>query len=267
MRKLAYAAFAAVLALSLGCAITDYPVIFDDRGPDCSQVMDSFYDKALIDTGSQVATLWSNGSDNLFTQVVQDWKGDQWLYTYNNFDPTLDVLFYNNTYCDPIRLTDCAVTTAWNPDPTFTVTDNWFDYTFDTSCSGAKSLSLLVAYLARARECGSAFQKDPQGFAAEFALLSKVNWHGSEWYHAPIDRTNTDVTFNGDLQRIFGRYDLYINDDFNVALQMTANARYQLRAFQNYVDQNGHEIEVNVNYGSLDATWNIFATSFNLDRF
>ena len=76
MKKLLLIALLA--AFSLGCAVTDYPVIFDTRGADSNGVMTGQYDLAFIIT-SQVATIWDDGSDELFTLVSQDWKGDQWL--------------------------------------------------------------------------------------------------------------------------------------------------------------------------------------------
>jgi hypothetical protein len=59
MRKLVFAALAVVVMA--GCAVTDYPVIFDSRGADGDGVLQSFYDKAYIIPTSSVATIWDDG--------------------------------------------------------------------------------------------------------------------------------------------------------------------------------------------------------------
>lgn len=249
-----------VAAFSLGCAVTDYPVIFNTSGADDLGVMQGQYDPAYIVSSAQVATIWSNGSDNLFTVVSQDWEGDQWLKTYNNFDPTASVLFLNQTYCDPaFDKTNCAVVVAWNPD---IPADNVFDYTFNTSCSGARSLSLLVSNTSRIGECGSGVWADRQGAAYEFSNLAKANYHGQSYYHIPVD--NTTATFQvtgGDgavsSMPVYGRFNTYLNDQLGLAVPMTPNMRYQLNWLQNWTSAHGSNVQLNLQYGALNANFNL----------
>lgn len=122
MRKLIYGVLALAL-VATGCAITDYPVISDDRA-DYSGVIRTGH-KAYIMGTSSVATIWDDGSDELFTMVYQNEYGDQKLYTFNNFDPTAAILFVDQTYCD-WRYQGCELARATNPqNPAI---DDPFDY-------------------------------------------------------------------------------------------------------------------------------------------
>jgi hypothetical protein len=277
MKKLLLIALLA--AFSLGCAVTDYPVIFDSRGADGNGVMTGQYDLAYITT-SQVATLWDDGSDELFTLVSQDWKGDQWLKTYNNFDPSGAIIFLDQTYCDPtFDSSFCAIATAWNPDlpnayphgdqgAGYGNVDDPFDYVADFNCNGARSLSLLVSYTSRYGECGSSVWADRQGAAYEFSLLDKVNFRGQSVYHIPVDSTVASFTVNGSEMPVYGRFNMYMNDKLQVAFPMTPNARYQLNAINRVIERDGHFMDVNMTYGSLNANFKVNVTTVQnaLDR-
>lgn len=273
MRKLLCTAFLAAVVLSLGCAITDYPVITDTRGADANGVMVSFYDKAYIIPSGQIATLWADGSDELYTLVAQDWKGDQWLYTYNNFDPSSAFNFLEQTYCDPTRQSNCAAVVAWNPDlPGYPYgsgneVDDVFDYVWDTSCSGARSLSLLVSYSSRPLgECGSGIWADKQAAYYEFANLETVNFRGNQYYHLPIDNSVASFSLTGQdgatgTMPVFGRFNAYIDSKLRMALPVTPNAQFQLRWINNWVASHGNYIDMDVTYGSLTANFKVNVTS------
>jgi hypothetical protein len=277
MKKLLLIALLA--AFSLGCAITDYPVIFDTRGADANGVMTGQYDLAYIVT-SQVATIWDDGSDELFTLVSQDWKGDQWLKTYNNYDPSGLINFLDQTYCDPtFDSSFCAIATAWNPDlpnayphgdqgAGYNNVDDPFDYVLDLNCNGARSLSLLVSYTSRYGECGSSVWADRQGAAYEFSLLEKVNFRGQSVYHIPVDSTVATFTVNGADMPVYGRFNMYMNDKLQVAFPVTPNARYQLNAIDRVIQRDGHFLDVNMTYGSLNANFKVNVTTVQnaLDR-
>jgi hypothetical protein len=278
MKKLLLIALLA--AISLGCAVTDYPVIFDDRGADDDGVMTGQYDLAFIIT-SQVATIWDDGTDELFTLVSQDWKGDQWLKTYNNYDASGLINFLDQTYCDPTRDSSfCAISVAWNPDlpnayphgdqgAGYNNVDNPFDYVLDLNCNGARSLSLLVSYTSRYfGECGSSVWADRQGAAYEFSLLDKVNFRGQSVYHIPVNSTVASFTVNGSEMPIYGQFNLYMNDRLQVAFPVTPNARYQLNAIDRVVQRDGHFLDVNMTYGSLNANFKVNVTTVQnaLDR-
>jgi hypothetical protein len=271
---------ALLAAISLGCAVTDYPVIFDDRGADDDGVMSGQYDLAFIIT-SQVATIWDDGTDELFTLVSQNWTGDQWLKTYNNFDGSGLVTFLDQTYCDPtFDSSFCAIALAWNPDlpnayphgdqgAGYNNVDVPFDYILDLNCNGARSLSLLISYTSRYfGECGSSVWADRQGAAYEFSLLDKVNFRGKSVYHIPVDSTVASFTVNGAEMPIYGRFNLYMNDRFQVAFPVTPNARYQLNAIDRVIQRDGHFMDVNMTYGSLSANFKVNVTTVQnaLDR-
>lgn len=284
MRKLLCAAFCAAMVFSFGCAITDYPVITDTRGADANAVMQSFYDKAYIVPSGQVATIWSDGSDELFTEVTQTWEGDQWLYTYDNFDASGMINFLDQTYCDPTRQSDCWITKAWNPDlpnayphgdqgAGYNNEDNVFDYFLDFSCQGARSLSLLVSYTSRIGECGSGIWADKQAAGYEFSTLDRVNFRGQEYYYLPIDSsvasfsvTSTDGATS--VMPIYGRFNGYIDEKLRMVFPITSNAKYQLRWLGNWVNEHGSYIDMTMTYGSLTAGFKINVNSVEnaLDR-
>jgi hypothetical protein len=278
MKKLLFIALLA--AFSLGCAITDYPVIFDSRGADGDGVMDGQYDLAYIIPSSQIATIWDDGTDELFTLVSQDWRGDQRLKTYNNFDPTGTILFLDQTYCDPVRDSNfCAIAEAWNPDlpnayphgdqgAGYGNVDDPFDYVLDLNCNGARSLSLLVSYTSRIGECGSGVWADKQGAAYEFSILERTNFRGQSMYHIPLDSTVASFSVNGKDMPIYGRFNLYMDDNMRTAIPVSSNARYQLMALDRMVQQDGHFLDVDMTYGSLIANFKINVTTVQhaLDR-
>jgi hypothetical protein len=282
MRKVLLLSFLAVL--SLGCAITDYPVIFDTRGADDNGVMSGQYDEAFIIPSMQIATLWSDGSDELYTLVVQDWKADQWLYTYNNFDSSGALNFLAQTYCDPTRQDNCRISTSWNPDlpnayphgdqgAGYNNVDDVFDYTADNSCLGYRSLSLLVSYTSRIGECGSGVWSDKQGAALEFSTLERVNFRGNEYYHLPIDSSVASFSVRGQdgataPMPIFGRFNGYIDEQLRMAIPVTPNAKYQLRWLGNWVNNHGSYLDMDLTYGALTANFKVNVTTVEnaLDR-
>jgi hypothetical protein len=281
MKKFAYIAFVAALAMAFGCAITDYAVMFDTRGADDNQIVDSFYDKAYIIPSGQVATTYDDGSDELFTLVAQDWRGDQWLYTYNNFDPSGLVTFLDQTYCDPTRQSDCALATAWNPDlpeayafgsSPINGTDDPFDYVLDESCSGARSLSLLVSQGTRFGECGSGVWSDKQAAAAEFAALDVTTFQGREFYSLPVDARSTSVRINSLMDDasanmpIFGRFQGYVDDQLRLAVPMTPNAKYQAKWLANWIDNHGAWNELELTFNGLTANFTVTGILANQDR-
>lgn len=282
MKKLVYVAFVAALATAFGCAITNYPVMFDTRGADDSQIVDSFYDKAYIIPSGQVATIYDDGSDELFTEVVQNWRGDQVLYTFNNFDPTGLVNFLDQTYCDPTRADNCASVTANNPDLPEAYTfgsgplneqDDPFDYTLDASCSGARSLSLLVDVGSRIGECGSGIWADKQAAAAEFAALDITTFQGKEYFSLPIDNRNTQITINSHLtgaqatMPVFGRFQGYVDNELRLVIPVTPNAKYQAKWLANWIANQGPANEFGVVYNGLNTSFNVNAILANTDRF
>ncbi len=271
MRKLIYAALISAVLLSLGCAVTDYPVIFDTAGPWADTVLDGQYDQAYIIPSSQVATEYADGSDELFSTVAQDNMGDQWLYTYNNFDSSAEISFLDQTYCDPTRQEGCAIVTAWNPDlpenyphgDQTNQVDDPFDYALNEDCLGARSLSLFVGMNARIGECGSGIMADPQAAAYEFSLLEQVNFRGKQVYKLPFDNSVASFTLTAQEtgavkdMPVYGRFNTYLDTELRMIMPYSANMEYQKRFLQRFIDANGSAVQLDVTYGSLNAQFNV----------
>lgn len=259
-----------------GCAITDYPVIFDSRGAGEEMVVDTGYQAAYIQPSVQAATVWDDGTDQVITLVSQDWTGDQWIKTYLNFDPTSAVVFLDQTYCDPFSSLDPAgwCIAAWNPDlpgdsPHGTppgTGDDPFDYILNPGVSGARSLSLLLAMNSRVGECGSGLWYDKQALMYEFSLLERVNWHGRPYYLVPIDGLNTEVRITGEdgaveAMPIYGIFRLYVDDRVRMAIPMTPNSKYQLRWIEGFTAGHGPTLRGQLTYGSLVADFQAKVTT------
>jgi hypothetical protein len=274
MRKLLYATLiVALVASAFGCAITNYPIITDDRA-DFSGIVRTGHKAYVVPTG-QVATIYSDGSDELFTLVYQNQYGDQKLYTFNNFDPTAAVSFLDQTYCD-WRYEGCEITRAWNPHQD-NGQDDPFDYEFFPECSGARSLSLLTDQLSRLGECGdSLFEKNSQEMAAEFANLATTSFRGEEAYVVPFSAANTSVTLTGQngvttSMPVLGQVDSVLTNELQLVVPMVPNLRHNLQWLNNFVSQNGDNVGLSVQYGSLQGGINAriseAGVNYNLSRF
>ncbi len=239
----------ALVAAVGGCALTDYPVITDDRG-DYSGVIRTGH-KAYITQTSQVATIWPDGSDELFSMVYQNAYGDQRLYTFNNFDPTATALFLdqNYGYCD-WNYEGCEIVRAWNPHQN----DDALDYEFFADCSGARSLSLLVAQQNRLGECGDGlFSADVQGLAGEFADLATTTWRGETAYVIPVSAANTSVALDGVVVPLYGQFNGFVTDRLQVMIPMTPNARHELKWLSRWIAENGSSATATISWGSLST--------------
>ena len=270
MKKLLYGVFCLALVASLGCAVTDYPVISDTRG-DFSGVIRTGHKAYIIPSGS-VATLWSDGSDETFSTVYQNNYGDQKLYTFNNFDPSASVIFLDQTYCD-WRYEGCEVTRAWNPAQSNV--DDPFDYEFFPDCSGARSLSLLVGMSSRIGECGDNLG-NKQNLMGEFANLAVTTWRGGTAYILPLSSENTTINLTAlsgarSVLPLFGSTTGFITERLQTVFPIGPNVRHTLRAAQQFASENGARAIADVNYGSVNASFNIKINaqglSYNLNRF
>ncbi len=264
-------AFLGLICLSIGCAITDYPVIFDSRGPYDNNVLTGQYDQAYIIPTTQVATIWSDGSDETYTVVQQDWTGDQWLRTYNNFDPTASVIFLDQTYCDPVRQPGCVAIVSWNPD--FPSCDNYprplkCDDSTDlyednyATCSGARSICFFIGVSSRIGECGSGLWGDKQSLAAEFVQLVQTTFRNRSVYALPMDSHVMSVQLTARdgasaQMPIFGRFEAYLDDQLRFMTQVSPNVRYQVRWLQNWTRAHGSETDVVVTYGAFQAPFRV----------
>jgi hypothetical protein len=157
MRKLFYLGFCAVLAMGIGCAITNYDLITDNDQvykdnctfPNCPATVNT-NGKAHIIESSQVATIWDDGVDELFTNVDQKANGDRTLTTYNNFSTFDGPWWHDDFYCNP-DWNGCAIWTA--PDPQ-TGDVSLFDGQWNQNCLGSRSLFYLISTPRYYGECG-----------------------------------------------------------------------------------------------------------------
>lgn len=218
MKKLFYLGFCLVLAMGVGCAITNYDLIVDNNqvkqqkgaGPVCDTLGLYGYfghcgfvvntsGKAHIIEGSQAATGWPDGYDEIINFVDQKANGDRVLTTYDNFSADFPI-FHSDVYCNP-DWQGCAVTTSQDPQ----VGDaSIFDYSLNAHCFGARSLSLLLSTYRFYGECGRSIDQ----FAAGLSMLEK---QGNSYYilltpantnallRSMSDGTTTAVGLNFDI--------------------------------------------------------------------
>lgn len=270
MSRLILTGWGILLALALGCAATDYPFIEDTRGGYTGIVRTAH--PAYIVPSVSFATVYPDGSDELFNLVHQNQYGDQMIYTHNNFDPTASVYFLEQTYCD-WRFQDCEVTRAWNPRQN----DDRFDYEFFEDCSGARSVGSLLAYTSRIGECGDVWFGDKsQAFAALFAELDTTTWRGSTAYHLPVNAGTVRVTLTdgagiSHAMPIFGQIDVVITDALQAIVPMKPTARHQLAWLRGWALEHGERATMTVEIGGLrhetDVVFRTEGLAYNEGRF
>lgn len=192
MKKALYLGFCLVLAMGVGCAITNYELITDNdqvANGQGSGVINT-KGKANIIAG-QVAFGYADGTDELFSMVDQKSNGDRTLTTYNNFSTGSDPIFHDNLYCNT-AWSGCSMITASDPeigdaDP--------FDYSFNVNCSGIRSLSYVLSTTRYYGECGR----------AKIGLTDRANlifqgrmgtFNGREVLLYDLNRSNTSLTLN-----------------------------------------------------------------------
>jgi hypothetical protein len=251
MRKIFYLGFCAVLAMGVGCAITNYELITDNDQYKNGSTVVSTNGKAIIMTG-QVATIWPDGTDMLFTMVDQKANGDRTLTTYNWFATGDIPTFKDNTYCNPDWV-GCAIITA--PDPEVGDTD-LFDPGFDgtnENCSGERSLSVLLSTTRYYGECGRVHQNltpAQRAMALQMVQATELGYFGKfDASDTSFFLTNTSgTTYN--LPVFAGSFDLEWAAR-NVALDLTnPNVATTLRYADNVVKQSAD------NVFSLTVRWN-----------
>ncbi len=258
-----------VCVLALGCGLTDYPVITDTRG-DFSGVIRTGH-KAFIQPifVYSVATIWDDGTDELFNMVYQNSYGDQVLYTFNNFDPTASVIFLDNTYCD-WRYEGCETLRAWNPHQDNV--DEMFDYEFFSDCSGARDISILTGTSSRMGECGDGvFLGGRQDLATEFSQLATTTWRGKPAYIVPVSAQTASLSIGGFDVPLYGQSTGLITDSMQLIFPMTPNSRHTLRWLSEWAEQHPGPTEATLTYGSFSTSVPIKlrkpGIDYNISRF
>jgi hypothetical protein len=248
MRKLLYLGFCLVLSMGVGCAITDYETITDN-----TQFVNSFFkdkdfekgkapeDGFIVDTdgkahiieSSQVATIWSDGTDELLVFVDQAANGDRVLYTYNNFATVDQSTFHDDLFCNP-DWSGCAVWTArdagdCDPAGGGCWANFQFDGVADVNCLGIRSLSVLAATTRYVGECGNEiFDKDKDfgdgdvrpdlGRLVETLTQGEHGFYGGlEGLFFDVSYANTTILAGGNLLPIADNV-VFLNLDRRLAI-------------------------------------------------
>ena len=149
MKKTLYLAFIAALALSMGCVVTNYPVVTDvDLDSDAFYVVNTS-GKALINETYPVIGFLPDGTyAQAFHMIDQKFDGSGTITSYTAWANPYYGGFIGSTYCDP-NWTGCAFATAENQ------TANLWAYTLNPNCEGYRAgIAYLYSYDNRIGECG-----------------------------------------------------------------------------------------------------------------
>lgn len=200
MRKLSYLGFCLVLALGVGCAITNYPVITDNDqlGPGGAQpggFIVNTNGKAHIIETSQVSWLYTDGHhEEGFSFADQNSAGDQTLTAYINFSLPGDATFHDDTYCSP-DWNGCAFWTADNP----VVGDvNVFDGTHNLACfQGRGGWGTKTSVGGRLTECGRVADLGLADTVNFYAMGQLGNYEGMEGLFYILNRQTSNAWING----------------------------------------------------------------------
>lgn len=225
MRNVLYLCFCIVLAVGVGCAITDYETIIDNdqvspksgsgSGSKAPKVSKKVCDgcivdtkgKAHIDESSQVAfSDGSGGFDETLWMVDQKGDGTRKLITYNNHSDASGPTFHDDLYCDT-AFNGCAIWTA--TDPPGELGNAAFDGTGNPNCRGFSNLSFLTSTSRYYGECGKA----AIGFQDRLALANMGNLghaFGMDGLFYEMNHSNTTLTLDN-------------NAGFQTTLPMTAS--------------------------------------------
>lgn len=268
MKKALYLGFCLVLAMGVGCAITDYDLIVDNdqvsNGQGTGVVNTN--GKALI-MSAGVATIWSDGTDELFTMVDQKANGDRTLTTYNNFSTGGDPTFRDDLYCNP-DWQGCSIFTA--PDPEVGDVDS-FDGTTNANCFGARSLSLLLGTTRYYGECGRANvpMADRIAFMNQGQITTVL---GKEGLLYNLNRNVLSLTVNNNAGvamnlPITGDYTMFISDKGRrqISLNMTNPLGANVgRAFADFLRTYGtSQTDVTITYNGISASFEMGGEPMN----
>jgi hypothetical protein len=181
-------AFAASLLLGAGCALTNYELITDGDG----NVVNT-KGNAYIKQFFQTATAYPDGTDNLIWYVDQKANGDRKLSTVNYFTTGTAEPFKDDLYCSP-DWSGCKVATA--NDPEVGDVDD-YDYAVNPSCSGYRSLSLLVSTTRYYGECGKTRASSRSlKMLALASTMTPVQINGATWLRGSLNALNTSLVLN-----------------------------------------------------------------------
>jgi len=263
MKKLFYLGFALVLAMGVGCALTNYELIVDN-----DQVKQGYMGpvntngKAHVRESSQIATIWPDGTDETLWFVDQKANGDRTLTTYNNYSPN-GPTFHDDLYCNP-DWQGCALVTA--PDPEIGDVDI-YDYTYNRNCLGIRSLSYLLGTTRYYGECGRAIQDlgalimmgEPRN-GGLFYLLTPANTN--ILLTSKVDGTTTAMTLNADIP-------VFVKGmgDRHATVDMTNPVMGQMKdKLATHADVHGANNQITLQFNGLSKTLNVKLLAENLHQ-
>lgn len=257
MRKLFYLGFAFVLAMSVGCALTDYPVITDVPGG----VVNTNGKAHISGDGGLAVGLGDGVWNETLWFVDQKFNGDQTLFTYNYAAPYFSgETFHGDLYCNP-DWNGCAIVTASNP---YLNDVDIFDYDkYNANCPGYATVLLSIGSRYYYGECGRA---PKLSVADRVALMNSGRigrMAGAEGLFFDLNHNNTTITLDN-------------NAGFVTTLPMTGNMTLFMAARQTRLDASNpllastgrayadflannatHSTTVTLSYNGISTSWNI----------
>jgi len=185
MKKLLYLSFGLVLAMGVGCALVEYPVIIDnDQVNQGGQYIVNTNGKAHV-METQVATIWPDGYDEIIWFVDQDASGNQHLTNYNNYS-TAYPIFHDDLYCNPDWV-GCSVWTNYVP---VELNGQFVAYQYNSkwnpNCAGYRSLSVLLGTTRYYGECG---RRMPLSDVVTMMNLGQVDGQNMKYFFRPDNTT------------------------------------------------------------------------------
>lgn len=261
MRKLFYLGFCLVLAMGVGCAITNYSLITDNdqvaNGQGTGIVNTN--GKAHIIEGSQIATLWPDGADEWLNFVDQKANGDRVLTNYNNFSAAYPI-FHDDEYCNP-DWNGCSMVTSQDPE----VGDvDIFDYTYNINCKGIRSFYLLLSTSRYYGECGRV--KMPLADRINLINMGRLGRNmGLEGLFYDLNRSNATITLNNNAGFVTTLpMNAQVQGFFSFAgrkatLDMTNPLLASMgRAYADFLANHAtHQTTVTMTYNGISMNWNI----------
>jgi len=269
MRKLLYLGFCLLIVAGFGCAITDYGIITDNNQTKAGAAKEdpnratNTAGKAHIIETSQIATIWPDGTDELFSFVDQKADATATITTYNNFSTGSEPTFHSDLYCNA-SWSGCAIWTA--PDDNGPIL---FDGKWNQNCAGSRSLSLLLGTGRYYGECGQ--QQAKLSIQDKISLLGsavEAKAFGRSGLLWNLDSSDTSISVrnldNGVTVNVpfYGvSIDHFFSNESNVAFTWLDHAMLgvMLRDFANKLDN-----ELNGDTLVVTITHNGIATSFTM---
>jgi hypothetical protein len=168
--------------------LTNYELITDPDGRPVNTA-----GTAYVKQDVQFATTYPDGSDDLLWFVDQKANGDRKLGTVNFFSPPgATSLFKDDQYCSP-EPSGCKIVTADD-----------FDYKENPSCSGDRSLVLLVSATRELGECGrAAAVSNAFKMLGLAAGMSPVEIAGRVWLQKELSARNTSIVLDNRIGDVY----------------------------------------------------------------